>query len=65
MQLQFFDDLVQLPFGEVDLGGGALGVEEAGSHRDRHLVQVADLAEDVVRGAAEAGEAALLGEARR
>lgn len=62
MQLQLLDDLVQLPLREVDLCRGALGVQQAGAHGDRDLVQVADLAENVIRRAAEAGEAALLGE---
>src|SRR4051812_31857218 len=56
------DELVQLLLGEVDLLGGTVHVEETGAHRDRHLVQVADLREDLLGDLPEADEAAFLGE---
>src|SRR3954469_19617946 len=56
------DELVQLLLGEVDLLGGTVHVEETGAHRDRHLVQVADLREDFLGDLPEADEAAFLGE---
>src|SRR5690348_11396106 len=62
VQFQLLDDLVQLPLRQIDLRRCPLRVQQARAHRDRDLVQVANLAEYVVGGAAEAGEAALLGE---
>jgi hypothetical protein len=51
---------VQLAFREIDFGGCAIGVEQARAHADRDLVEVADLAEDLVGRLAQAGEATLL-----
>src|SRR6185437_6001296 len=56
------DALVQLPFGELDLLACAVLVEQPVAHRDGDLIEVADLGEDVVGGAAEPNEAALFGE---
>src|ERR1019366_3183593 len=43
------DERVELLLREVDLLCSAFDVQEAGAHRDRNLVQVADLREDLVR----------------
>ncbi len=59
---QLADDLVQLAFREIDLCGGAVGIEQAGAHRNGHLIQVADLAEYLIGRAAEADKATLLGQ---
>src|SRR5690606_33718401 len=50
---QMIDQHMQLLLREIDLLRRALDVEEPGAHRDRDLVQVADLREDLLRVLAE------------
>src|ERR1017187_3025555 len=56
------DQRVELLLGEVDLLRGALDVQQSGAHRDRDLVEVADLREDFVGRLSQSMKAALFGE---
>ena len=58
---QLVDALVELALGELDFLPRAFFVEQTGAHRDRDLVQIADLHENVVGDPAQADESPLLG----
>lgn len=56
---ELLNDLVKLPLGQIDLGRGAFRVEKAGAHADRDLIEIADLAEDLIGGMTESDKPAL------
>src|SRR4029079_1048744 len=58
---QLVDALVELSFGELDFLPRPFLVEQAAVHRDRDLVQIADLHENVVGDPAQADVLPLLG----
>src|SRR5690242_7681931 len=59
--LESIDELVELLFGEIYFLGGSIHVEQTSAHRDRDLIQVANLRENFLGHLAETDEPAFLG----